>query len=56
MTNLVTLTLIFMLFVFVTLFWYQLAGISTEERMVASAITIMLLVFGCAMVEKSKFA
>lgn len=56
MTNLVTMTLIFMLFVFVALFWYQLAGISTEEGMVASAITIMLLVFGCAMIEKAKFA
>ena len=56
MTNLVTLTLIFMLFVFVALFWYQLAGISMEEGMVASAITIMLLVFGCAKIGKAGYA
>lgn len=45
MSNIVTLTIIFILFLLISLFWYQIAGICTEESMVASAITIMAVAF-----------
>lgn len=45
MSNLVTLSMIFVVFILVSLFWYQLTGICTEESMAASAITVMLGTF-----------
>lgn len=47
MTNLMTLSILFGIFLLIALLWHQLAGICAEESMTASAITIMLLVFGC---------
>ncbi len=45
MSNMVTLSIIFLLFLLITLFWYQLSGLCTEESMAASAITIMAVTF-----------
>ena len=56
MTNLVNLCIVFGIFVLITLFWHQLTGLCTEESMAASAITIILLVFGCGLAGNTAYA
>lgn len=45
MSNVIILSIVFLLFLLISLFWYQLAGICTEESMAASASTIMAVTF-----------
>lgn len=55
MSNMLTLSIIFFVFLLISLFWYQLAGICTEESMAASAITIMAATFLAGILGNAKY-
>lgn len=56
MSNAVGMAIIFLFFLLIIAFWYQITGISVEESMVMTAILIMLSVLGAGLFGNVKYS